>query len=117
MGGRVIGVGDDVAVFRSQFRVFDGDGAVHSHAVAVDVGRVVRQSAVGERQVIQTLRLLEKRRHEVSAAHVMDEIAEKLAAERIVAHVLYDAAAVSVGMSLKQIVVAGLPETAYAAAA
>ena len=76
----------------------------------VDIGRVVRQGAVGESMVVQLFRLFEKRRHEVSAAHVMNEIAEKLAAKRIIPHVLNNAAAVSVGVGLEQIVIGGLGE-------
>ena len=42
--------------------------------------------------------------NEVSAPHVMHQVAEFLTAERVVAEVLYDGASVGVGMSFPKLV-------------
>jgi hypothetical protein len=41
MSGRVLLVSDGVAIAGAELRVFDGDGAVDGHGVAVDIGIVV----------------------------------------------------------------------------
>ena len=71
--------------------------------MAVVVGREVRQRAQRERILVEILRLANHVDDEVAAADVMRQIAVELAAERIVAQVLNDAAAVGVGVRLRQI--------------
>ncbi len=48
--------------------------------------------------------------HEIAAPDVVREIAEQVAAKRIVAHILNDGAAVRIAMSLAEIVLRGARE-------
>ena len=40
--------------------------------------------------------------HEIAASHIVGEVTEQMAAERIIAHILENAAAVDKGMSVLQ---------------
>ena len=68
--------------------------------MTADVGSVVRERAQRERILIQVRGVLKQGLDKVAAAHVVHQIAEKLAAERVVAHVLHNTSAVGVGMRL-----------------
>ena len=67
------------------------------------VRRVVRQRAKGESVFVQVSGVVDEIDDEVSAAHVMGEIAEVLVAERVVTHVLYQRSAIGKGVRLFQI--------------
>jgi hypothetical protein len=54
-------------------------------AVAVVVGRVVGESAQGKSVFVERCGIADKLLDEITGANVMDEIAEQMAAERIVA--------------------------------
>src|SRR4029079_18041330 len=59
---------------------------------------------------VQILSFGEQGEDEVAAAYIMHQVAEKLAAERVIPHVLQDAPGVGVGMRLYQIFGSGCGE-------
>jgi len=76
--------------------------------MSIVVGGVVCQRSEGESVLVEVLGLPEQVDHEVATAHKMRQIGEKLAAERVVAHVLYERAAVSKGVGFFQIIGGGV---------
>ena len=66
--------------------------------MAVVVGGIMSQRADGEGVFVEVLRIMQQGLHEVSAPHVVGQIAEKMAAVRVIAHVLNDRATVGVGL-------------------
>ena len=98
----IVRICDGIAEFRAKLRVEQRHRDVGGHAVAIVVGREVRQRAQRERILVEILRLANQVDDEVAAADVMRQIAIKLAAERIISQVLDDAAAVSVGVRRRQ---------------
>jgi len=98
MCGVVLRIPDEIAVFRPQFGVLDGNGLVDGR-MADDVRSVVRKRAQGKRVFVCILTLQQQFPDEVSAANVVHEIAEFGVAERVVAQILYDGASVGIRMS------------------
>ena len=95
-------------------RIEDGDGAINGDGVAVIVGGIVGQGAECESVVIEIVRfagVAEKRADKISAADVMDDVAEFVAAVRVVAEILDDGAAVGVTVGGAEFVVSGVGET------
>ena len=60
------------------------------------IGRIMGQRSQGEGVFVDVLRITEQSFNEISAANVVNQVAEELAAKRIVAHVLNDGAAIGV---------------------
>jgi hypothetical protein len=83
-------VGDVVAEFGFQLWVKNRDSVIGGDAVAVVVGCVMGESAQGKSVFVKRRGIAEKLLDEIAGANVMDEIAEQMAAERIVAQVLDD---------------------------
>ena len=94
--------------FFASFGYSQGDRPVDGHAVALRIGGVVGQRAQREGEFVQRMRFADQVQDKISGAHVMHQVAEELAAERVVAHVLDDAARVGVGVRLQQIFGSGL---------
>lgn len=113
MIGRIIFVGHFRSELGAQLGIDHGHRSVHRHWMADIVGRIVRERAQSEGIVIEILRLfgiLQQCENEVTAAGIVHQIAEEMAAERIVAHVLDNGAAVGIGVGLTQLVVSGVGE-------
>src|SRR5579872_7330777 len=72
--------------------------------MAVVIGGVVSQATEGKRVLVDVLRLVKQRLDEIAAANIVREVREEMVAERIIAHVLDDAAAIGVGVRFTQIV-------------
>ena len=70
--------------------------------MALRIGRVVGQRSQREGQFVQRLRFANQVQDEISGTHVMHQVAEELAAKRVVAHVLDDASPVGTGVRLDQ---------------
>ena len=100
---RIIPIGHSTPVFPPQLGIQHRHRAVGGDAVPLGIGGIVLQRAERERIFVQVLRFADQRRDEIATADVMREIAEKAAAERIISHVLNDAASVSVGVRLLQL--------------
>ena len=60
--------------------------------MSADIRHIVRQCAQGEGEFVDVSRLADEIRDKIPAAHVMGQIAEKLAPERVVSDVLNEAA-------------------------
>ena len=58
----------------------------------------MRQSPEREGVFVQVVGFAQQVLHEVARADVVNQVAEELAAERIVAHVLQDASGIGIGM-------------------
>ena len=69
-----------------------------------DIRRIVRQRAQGEGILVDILAFEQQLANKVSAADVMHQVAEFLAAERVVAEILDDGATIGVGMRLPDLV-------------
>ena len=102
MGRRIFGVGDPVAEARAKFGKGLGHGGIHGRMSAV-IGGIMRQSSQSEGQLIQVLRIGDQFGNEIPAPDIMHQVAEELAAKRIVAHVLNQAAAISIGMGVAEV--------------
>ena len=99
MRGRVLCIGDLRAILGLQFRVHDGHRKIHRDGMAVIIAGIVRQGAEREGVLIEVLRLVNQGVDEVAAADIMHEVTKWFAAERIIAHVLDDAAAIGKSVS------------------
>ena len=92
-----------VAVFLPQPRIQNRNGSVGADAMTVVVRGVVRERADGESVLGYIFCVSQQRLDEITAADVMREVAEKRAAVRVVAHILNDGSAISVGLRPAQI--------------
>src|SRR6185437_15686140 len=92
-----LGVVHDIAVAPLQLWKLHRHGNVGSLRVADGVADVVRKRADGEGEFVRVAGIPEQVDDEIAGTHVRGEIGEVLVAERIVANVLDDAAAVGVG--------------------
>ena len=95
---RIVLICDDIAEFLAQARVKHGHHMIGGDAMTVVVGNIVRQSSQRESAFVHIMSLRQQVGDEVAATHVMGKVAEQLVAEGIVAHVLNDGSAVSVGV-------------------
>ena len=73
------------------------------HGMAHVVGRVMRERSQGEGIFVDVGRFTQKGAHEISAAHVMQQVAEVFLAEWIVTHVLDKATAIGEGVSVPKV--------------
>jgi hypothetical protein len=104
---RIVRVGNRIPEFQAQLRIEQGRRYVGGHAVSVVIRRVMRQRAQGERILVQILGVANQVRDEVAAPHVMRQVAVELAAERIIAQILNDAASVGICVRRYRIIRAG----------
>src|ERR1051326_1892751 len=96
-------ISDHITVFAPQLGVFNRNRRVHGDRMPLTVSRVMSHGAKSKRVFIAVFRFLEKVENEIAASNVVHQVAEELAAERVVAHVLNDASTVGIGMRLYQI--------------
>lgn len=89
---------DDWAVFFFEIGEFDWNRLVDGSGMSYVVADVVRECSDGKGQLVGILRVSQKAGDEVSGADVVSKIAEERVAEGVVPEVLYDTAAVGVGM-------------------
>src|SRR5260370_14642792 len=88
----------------------------HSHgmiyiSMAVNISHIIRKGPQGKRIFVYVGCIVNQSDDKISTADVMNEVAEFLAAERIIAHVLDHATAVGVSMGLFQLVFGCIRET------
>ena len=100
---RIVPIGHVPSVFPAQRGIQYRHRAVGSNAVPLGIGGIVFQRAQSECIFVQVLRFADQFRDEIAAADVMGEIAEKAAAERIISHILNDAAPIRVSVRLLQL--------------
>src|SRR5271165_7456905 len=74
------------------------------------VGRIVRQGPNRKSIFVPVLGISQKRRDEIPTAKIVCKIAEKLITVRVIAHVLNNRPAISIGMSFPQILGGGVRE-------
>jgi len=94
----VVLIRNAVAVFLPQPRIQNRNGSVGAEAVTIVVRGVMRERADGESVLGDIFGVSQQRLDEIAAADVMREVAEKRAAVGVVAHILNDGSAVSVGL-------------------
>jgi hypothetical protein len=99
----VVRVSNRLAIFRTQLRILDGHRLIHRR-VPVNVGGVVSERSESEGIFVGIRALPHQFANEISAAYVMREVAEFLAAEWVVTQILDDRAAVSVGVRFRDLV-------------
>ena len=107
VGGVIVFVGDQVSIPGAELGEGIGDGGIDG-GMAGDVGGVVGQGSEGEGVLIDVPGFLGFGEHvgnEVSATHVMGQVAEEMVAEGVVADVLDEAAAVGIGVGGAHLVV------------
>jgi len=104
MGGLVVRKRNGIAELRSQLWILDRDGMVDGW-VSRDVGRVVGQGAEREGKLVGVLTFKYQLANKVSAANIMDQVAEFDGTKRVVAEVLDDGPSVGVGMRFFDLVV------------
>ena len=81
------------------------------------IGRIMRQRAQSERVFVQILRLRDLIQNEIAAADIMHQVAEQMAAERVITHVLNNGAAIGIRVRFAQIVVGSVREIVAAESA
>ena len=94
-------IGHHGAELLAQFRELDGHGAVDEW-VAMNIGNIVRQRSCSECQFIDVGRFEKQILLEFAGAHIMRQVAEQMASEGIVAHILQHRTAVGIGVRLAQ---------------
>jgi hypothetical protein len=72
--------------------------------MTVIVRDVMGQRSEGEGEFIGVLRLPDQRQHEIAAAKIVHQIAEQLASEWIVTHVLDDGPAIGIGVGFTELI-------------
>ena len=95
--------------FRRSFGILERHRPVDRDRVSRRVGGIVREAAEGEGVLVEVLRLADQADDEIARADVVHEVAEQLAAERVVAHVLDDRPGIGVGVRLEESVGRGVP--------
>jgi len=95
MRGVVFRVFDGIAVLRPKLGILNSNGLIDCR-MSGDVRSIVRKRAQREGVLVGILTLQQELSHKVTAANVVHQIAEFHAAERIVAEVLDDSAAIRV---------------------
>ena len=108
MSGGIFGVGDDVAVLVLQIGIEHRDGAIDGDGVAVVVCGVVGERAEREGVIVEILRIVQEGADEIGAANVVHDVAEFVAAVRVIAQILNDGAAVGVSVGGAEFVVRGV---------
>jgi len=99
----VLGVLDGVSVFGAELGILEGNGLIYGW-MAGDVGGIVREGAQGEGVLVGILTLQEQLTDEITAANVVNQVAEFHTAEGIVAEVLDDRATIGVTVCLLELV-------------
>src|ERR1700683_2472037 len=94
MGRGIFVIRHDISVLTPQLRVEKGNSSIYGDSMAVVVRRVMRQGPESKRVVVDVVGIAQQRLDEVAGSNVVNQVAEKLAAERIVAHVLDGASAI-----------------------
>src|SRR4029077_5976120 len=101
--GMILRVPDGISVFGAQLRVLDGNGLVDSR-VARDIRSIVRERAQRKGVLVGILALQQQFSHEVTAAHVVHQIAKFHAAKRVIAEILDNGTAIGVAVCLLELV-------------
>src|SRR6185437_1268023 len=97
-------VNDYVSVFAPKFWIKQRNGVVDGETMAVIVCDVMGEGAEREGVLVEISGIANQSPDEISATHIVSEIAEELVSEGIVAHVLNDGAAIGVCVGLFQLV-------------
>ncbi len=100
---RAVFIGDPVAVFLTQPGVHVRNRQVDRQAMSVVVRHIVRQRAQSESVFIDVTGVVEQGLDEIARPDIMSEITEQAAPERVVAHVLDDAAPVCISVCISQL--------------
>ena len=87
------------------------DRDVDGDRVTVHIRAVMRRGAERKSIFIQILRVVDQGLDQIGAAHIVRQIAVKMAAERIVAKILNDAAAVRVGVRFVELIFGSVGKT------
>ena len=74
MRGRVLRIGDLLAVLDLQFRVHNGNREIHRDGMAIIIAGMVRQGAQREGVLVNVLRLVNQGVDEVAAANIMHQV-------------------------------------------
>ncbi len=104
---RIVPIGHIISVFPPQLRIQHRHRAISGNTVSLGIGGIVFQRAQSECIFVEVLRFADQGHDEIAAADVMREIAEKVAAERIISQVLNDATPIRVGVRLLQLLPSG----------
>src|ERR1700733_3692539 len=105
MRGGIFIVSHDVPVLLPEFGIKHRHHTIHSDSVAVIVGAVMRERTERECIFIQILGVPQECFDEIGASNVMYQVAEKMAAMRIISEILNDCPTVGVPVSLPELIV------------
>src|SRR5215467_9202910 len=103
VSGGVVFISDLVPIPGLQLWIQHGDRWVDRPRMTVAVRDIVTKRTQSERVFIQVLRVSYQHFNKVPAPHVMRQVAEDLASEWVVAHVLDYRSAVGIGMRFAQV--------------
>ena len=111
VGSRIVGIRYQLSEFPAQLRVEQRNGPVHGQRVAIIIGGIVRQRSQSESVLIEVLGFADQVEDKIAAPDVMRQIAEELAAERIIPQILNDAPSVGESVRFGQLVRGGRRES------
>ena len=97
-----------IPIFLFQLGIQKRHRVVRSNAMAIRICGVMRHRAQRESVIVQVLGVVHHCENKIGAAYVMREVTKKMAAVRVVTHVLNDGPAVRVSMRLAQFVGRGV---------
>lgn len=100
---RVFAVVDAVSVLLFELGKFNRHGEIDGFGVAEIVAHIVGESADGEGQFVGGASVAEETTDEVAGADVVHQVAVEGFTERVVADILYGAAAVGVGVGFTKL--------------
>src|SRR5581483_1572738 len=96
-------VGDKVSVSFFEAGIQNGNRAVRAQPVALIVRGIVRKRTQGEGILVEIPGVPQEGNDEITAADIVRQVAEKMAAIRVVTHVLNDGAAVRISLRRTQL--------------
>src|SRR5712691_9256041 len=103
----IVRIGYFISKLSSQLGIKQGHGSVDGDRMAVHIRAIVRYRAERECVFLKVSRLIQQGLQKIGAPHVMQQIAEEVAAKWIVAQVLNNAPAVSVTVGFPELLLAG----------
>ena len=110
MSVRALAVGHCVSILALELGKFKCRSRIDRLGMSDGVAQIMRERTDRERVLVNGVRVVEHPDNEISGPDVVCEVAEEGLAEGIVAHVLDDASAVSVGVGYDELVFCGTGE-------
>src|SRR5438552_17219058 len=97
-------IGYNIPEFALQFRIVDRHYSIDADRVSHIVRGIVRELSKSESIFIRVMRFRYQCLDKIPGSHIVEEVTEKFARERIISHILNDAAAIRIGVRFSKLV-------------